>query len=42
MLAHMREDGMEQKYVKEAFDTDWVVPNGVGSIREGDGGVLLV
>ena len=27
-LAHMREDGMEQKYVKEAFDTNWVVPIG--------------
>ena len=25
-LAHMSEDGMEQKYVKEAFDTNWVVP----------------
>ena len=24
-LAHMSEDGMEQKYVKEAFDTNWVV-----------------
>ena len=23
-LAHMSEDGMEQKYVKEAFDTNWV------------------
>ena len=22
-LAHMSEDGMEQKYVKEAFDTNW-------------------
>ena len=27
-LAHMSETGMEQKYVKEAFDTDWVVPMG--------------
>ena len=27
-LAHMSEDGMEQKYVKEAFDTNWVVPLG--------------
>ena len=27
-LAHMSEDGMEQKYVKEAFDTNWVVPMG--------------
>lgn len=27
-LAHMSEVGMEQKYVKEAFDTNWVVPLG--------------
>ena len=27
-LAHMSEDGAEQKYVKEAFDTNWVVPLG--------------
>ena len=27
-LAHMSEDGMEQEYVKEAFDTNWVVPMG--------------
>ena len=27
-LAHMSEDGVEQKYVKEAFDTNWVVPLG--------------
>ena len=27
-LAHMSEDGMEQKYVKEAFDSNWVVPMG--------------
>ena len=27
-LAHMSEAGMEQKYVKEAFDTNWVVPLG--------------
>ena len=27
-LAHMSEDGYEQKYVKEAFDTNWVVPMG--------------
>lgn len=27
-LAHMSEDGLEQKYVKEAFDTNWVVPMG--------------
>ena len=25
-LSHMSEDGMEQKYVKEAFDTNWMVP----------------
>ena len=24
-LAHMSEEGWEQKYVKEAFDTNWVV-----------------
>ena len=27
-LAHMSEDGAEQRYVKEAFDTNWVVPMG--------------
>lgn len=27
-LAHMSEEGWEQKYVKEAFDTNWVVPLG--------------
>jgi len=27
-LAHMSETGMEQKFVKEAFDTNWVVPLG--------------
>ena len=27
-LAHMSEEGVEQKYVKEAFDTNWVVPLG--------------
>ena len=27
-LAHMSENGMEQKYVKEAFDINWVVPLG--------------
>ena len=27
-LAHMSEEGFEQKYVKEAFDTNWVVPMG--------------
>ena len=27
-LAHMSDDGIEQKYIKEAFDTNWVVPLG--------------
>ena len=27
-LAHMSENGMEQQYIKEAFDTNWVVPLG--------------
>ena len=27
-LAHMSEEGWEQKYVKEAFDMNWVVPMG--------------
>ena len=27
-LAHMSEEGYEQKYVKEAFDANWVVPMG--------------
>lgn len=27
-LAQMSEEGLEQKYVKEAFDTNWVVPLG--------------
>ena len=27
-LAHMSETGEEQKYIKEAFDTNWVVPLG--------------
>ena len=27
-LAHMSESGAEQKFVKEAFDTNWVVPMG--------------
>ncbi len=27
-LAHMSQEGVEQKYVKEAFDTNWVVPMG--------------
>lgn len=28
-LAHMSEAGLEQKYIKEAFDTNWVVPLGL-------------
>ncbi len=28
-LAHMSEEGWEQKYVKEAFDTNWMVPQGL-------------
>ena len=27
-LAHMSEKGLEQKYIQEAFDTNWVVPLG--------------
>ena len=27
-LAHMSETGIEQQYIKEAFDTNWVVPLG--------------
>lgn len=27
-LAHMSEAGQEQKYIKEALDTNWVVPLG--------------
>lgn len=27
-LAHMSEEGWEQKYIQEAFDTNWVVPMG--------------
>ena len=27
-LAHMSESGLEQKYINEAFDTNWVVPLG--------------
>ncbi len=27
-LAHMSDAGVEQKYIKEAFDTNWVVPLG--------------
>lgn len=29
MLAHMNEVGLEQKYIQEAFDMNWVVPFGV-------------
>ena len=28
-LAHMSEEGLEQKYIKEAFDTNWVAPLGL-------------
>lgn len=36
-LAHMSEVGLEQKYIKEAFDTNWVVPLGpnVNAFEEG-------
>ena len=27
-LAHMSNEGLEQKYIKDAFDTNWVVPLG--------------
>ena len=27
-LSHMSDEGIEQKYIKEAFDTNWVVPLG--------------
>ena len=27
-LAHMSDEGLEQKYIKEAFNTNWVVPLG--------------
>ena len=27
-LAHMSDEGIEQKYINEAFDTNWVVPLG--------------
>ena len=27
-MANMSEAGMEQKYIKEALDTNWVVPLG--------------
>ena len=27
-LAHMSDEGLEEKYIKEAFDTNWVVPLG--------------
>jgi hypothetical protein len=40
-LAHMSEAGLEQKYIKEAFDTNWVVPMGanVNGLKEGFRGV---
>ena len=50
-LAHMSEEGIEQTYVKEAFDTNWVVPLGpnVNGFEEdlkkfvgGDHGVLAL
>ena len=31
-LAHMSEEGLEQKYIKEAFDTNWVVSLGLNVI----------
>ena len=36
-LAHMSEAGMEQKYVKDAFETNWVVPLGpnVNGFKDG-------
>ena len=34
-LAHMSDEGWEQKYVKEAFDTNWVVPMGLKVIVTG-------
>ena len=27
-LAHMSDEGLEQQYVKEAFNTNWIVPLG--------------
>ena len=27
-LAHMSEEGIEKEYVKQSFDTNWVVPLG--------------
>ena len=50
-MAHMSEAGLEQKYVKEAFDTNWVVPLGPNvnafeedlrqfAIRDSQGGIL--
>ena len=41
-LAHMSDAGLEQKYIKEAFDTNWVVPLGPQCKRfcKGLGGVL--
>ena len=31
-LAHMSENGVEKKYVQEAFDINWVVPMGTNVI----------
>ena len=41
-LAHLSDEGLEQKYIKEAFDTNWVVPLGAECewVREGLGRVL--
>lgn len=33
-LAHMSEEGIEKKYVKEAFDTNWVVPIKVNAFEQ--------
>lgn len=40
-LAHMSEEGIEQKYVKEAFDTNWVVPLGPNVKHLKDSKILL-
>jgi hypothetical protein len=41
-LVHMSEEGLEQKYIKEAFDANWVVPLGpnVNGLEEGSREVL--
>ena len=28
-LAHMSEQGLKQKHIKEAFDTKWIIPLGL-------------